>query len=102
MLQRSISLFVSDPPLREGSVPPQNKMRQIEREVKATIVANEGLANELKVTHMLIIKLAGSSEIEAMWDVLAWESEAEDVGAVNEALEQSGIVGGQDRVQSDL
>lgn len=65
-------------------------------------MANEGLADELKVTHMLIIKLAGSSKIEAMWDVLAGESEAKDVGAVNEAPEQSGIVGDKIEFQVTL
>jgi hypothetical protein len=63
----------------------------IEEEVKTMLAAYEGLANELKVTHFLIKKPVGSSKLEDIWDVLAWESEMKDVEDVNEALEQSSV-----------
>ena len=67
--------------------------RLTEEEVKAIIMAYKDLPDELKVTHMLIRKPTGSSEIEAMWDVLARESETEDVAYVNETPEQSSVAG---------
>jgi hypothetical protein len=49
---------------------------------------------------MLIRKPTESSEIEAMWDVLAGESETEDVAYVNETHEQSSVAG--DKLESQV
>jgi hypothetical protein len=62
-----------------------------EEEVKAMLAAYEGLADELKVTHLVIGEPGRSSELEDMWNALAGESETKSVGVVTEAPEQSCI-----------
>jgi hypothetical protein len=64
----------------------RRKARLTEEEVNAIIMANQGLPDDQKLTHVLIRQPAGSSEIEAMLDMLAGESEAEDTTNVGENL----------------
>lgn len=76
----------------------ESRMRPSEEEIGVMCATYKGLADEFKATHLLIRKPARSSELEAMWDVLARESETEDASGVNEAPEQSSIAG--DKLES--
>jgi hypothetical protein len=70
-----------------------------EEEVKAMLAAYEGLADKLKVTHLVIEEPGKSFELEDMWNALASESETKSVGVVTKAPEQSCVardeLGGQ-------
>jgi hypothetical protein len=70
-------------------VPLENGARPTKEKIKAMLAAYEGVVDELKVTHLVIGKLARSSELEDMWNALTGQSEAKDVGATNEAPDQS-------------
>lgn len=86
--QSPLSEFVLDPPCCGEGVPLERRVRPTEEEVRLRLVVYEGLADELKATHLLIRKPVGSSELEAMWDDLAGESETEGTCGVNEAPKQ--------------
>jgi hypothetical protein len=71
----------------------ESRVRPSEEEIGVMCATYKGMADEFKATHLLIRKLARSFELQAMWDVLARESETEDACGVNEAPEQSSIAG---------
>jgi hypothetical protein len=52
-------------------VPLDDGVRPTKEEVKAMLTTYEGLADEPKVTHLVIRKPARSYEIEDMWNALA-------------------------------
>lgn len=100
-MQSHISKFASNP-LQSGESSSHSRKAQLTKEeIDEAIATHQNMADEEKLTHILIRQPAWSSKIEVVLEMLAGESpEARDVDKGGKAPEQPSVV--EDKVDSQV